>query len=243
MWTTQTALISCLRIGAQALFDLVGIDAAAPVGFDEFRLQAQLRRHGLPQRREMSGLEHQDAIAGRQQIGQGRFPGAGAGGRIEENMAAGAENRLDTRQRALPELLEFRAAMVDVGRSMARKMRSGTGVGPGICRKCRPAILGALVGMAPRTLLAYLRLFFPTSGSCRQGRADSITTAMTVIAQPRTGTAPESRRRGRSAVRRLQPRPLCDRCLLLSDDAAWAWSCRAAQRKRSGRWRSREAKA
>src|SRR5438270_276664 len=27
-----------------------------------------------------------------------------------------------------------------VGMSMARRMRSGTGVGPGICRKCRPAV-------------------------------------------------------------------------------------------------------
>ena len=30
------------------------------------------------------------------------------------------------------------------GMSMARRMRSGTGVGPGICRKCRPARRGAL---------------------------------------------------------------------------------------------------
>src|SRR3977135_3052894 len=32
-------------------------------------------------------------------------------------------------------------------RSMARKMRSGTGVGPGICKKWRPAILGVFVGI------------------------------------------------------------------------------------------------
>src|SRR5580765_6652949 len=37
-------------------------------------------------------------------------------------------------------------------RSMARKMRSGTGVGPGICKKWRPAILGVLVGIGAQML-------------------------------------------------------------------------------------------
>src|SRR3546814_1967272 len=33
------------------------------------------------------------------------------------------------------------------GMSMARRMRSGTGVGPGICRKWRPAVRAALLTM------------------------------------------------------------------------------------------------
>ena len=36
------------------------------------------------------------------------------------------------------------------GMSMARRMRSGTGVGPGICRKWRPARRGVLDMMALR---------------------------------------------------------------------------------------------
>src|SRR4029453_12463526 len=34
-----------------------------------------------------------------------------------------------------------------VGLSMARRMRSGTGVGPGICRKWRPAVRDLFWGM------------------------------------------------------------------------------------------------
>ena len=72
LWTTQTALIFFAAVLAQARLDLVGLDAAAPVRrFRQQRVaagqrqdlgrQAEARRHLLPERREVAGLEHQHA--------------------------------------------------------------------------------------------------------------------------------------------------------------------------------------
>ena len=51
-----------------------------------------------------------------------------------------------------------------VGRSMARRTRSGTLVGPGICRKWRPAGMGIppwLSASSPLRVIAAGRLFLP----------------------------------------------------------------------------------
>src|ERR1043166_6418431 len=48
-----------------------------------------------------------------------------------------------------------------VGMSMARRMRSGTGVGPGICRKCRPAVRDEFFAMDLSSKLPLLCLSSP----------------------------------------------------------------------------------
>ena len=51
-------------VPAQMVLDCRRIGANAPIGLDEFRLQPEFLRHGLPQRGELPGLDHQHAIAG-----------------------------------------------------------------------------------------------------------------------------------------------------------------------------------
>ena len=67
----------------------------------------------LPQRGEMPGLRHQHAIAGRQRVDQRGFPGAGAGGGIDDDRSAGLEDLLHAVEHFLAELRKFRTAMVD----------------------------------------------------------------------------------------------------------------------------------
>src|SRR3546814_20645110 len=62
-------------VGAQAGFDGGRIGADAPVGSNEFRLQAELERHVLPQGGEMAGLEHQHLVAGIQHRSEERRVG------------------------------------------------------------------------------------------------------------------------------------------------------------------------
>jgi len=92
-----------------------GIDAGAPVGGDEFRLQAELHRHVLPQRGELAGLHHQHLVAGRQRVDQRAFPGAGSGRGVNDHRIAGLEDGLDAVEALLGQLGEFRAAVVDDG--------------------------------------------------------------------------------------------------------------------------------
>src|SRR3954451_22228056 len=131
------------------------------------------------------------------------------------------------------------------GMSIARRMRSGTGVGPGICRKCRPAVREEFFDMAvPRTcgfaiwrLLTYqygaVESYPPSLQDVRagcDGRSRRIcpkqpTTRLELkndrrATAARPGTQAESRDHGRRDVRPFQPRALCDRCLALPDDAA-----------------------
>ena len=98
---------------AQMLLDLGRVGAGAPIAGDEFGLQPELLRHDLPQRRELAGLDHQHAIAGRQRVDQRRFPRAGAGRGVDDDRIGGLENGLDAVEAALGELGEFRPAMID----------------------------------------------------------------------------------------------------------------------------------
>src|SRR5580692_1445838 len=49
-----------------------------------------------------------------------------------------------------------------IGVSMARRMRSGSGVGPGICRKCRPGVRDEFFDMI------FLRFSYPILVSARR---------------------------------------------------------------------------
>ena len=98
---------------AQARFDGRGIGAGAPVGGDELGLEADAFRHLLPQRGELAGLHHQHLVAGRQRVDQRGFPGAGAGGGVDDHRIGGLEDGLDAFQAFLGELGEFRPAVID----------------------------------------------------------------------------------------------------------------------------------
>ena len=67
-----------LFVFAQFRFDGFRVRAGTPVAFDEPRHDAKLFGHLLPERAELTCLEHQDVIAGRKRIHERRFPRAGA---------------------------------------------------------------------------------------------------------------------------------------------------------------------
>src|SRR5580700_2951261 len=98
---------------AQVLFDRGSVGAGAPIALDELGLEPELFRHDLPKRRELAGLDHQHAVAGRQRIDQSGFPRAGAGRGVDDDRIGGLENRLDAVEAAFRQLGEFRPAVVD----------------------------------------------------------------------------------------------------------------------------------
>ena len=136
----QTALISLLLVFAQARFDRGRIGADAPVGGDEFGHEAELLGHLLPQRGELAGFHHQHLVAGRQRVDERGFPGAGSGRGVDDHRIGGLEDRLDAVQALLGELANSGPRWSMIGVSIARKMRSGSGEGPGMCRKWRPTV-------------------------------------------------------------------------------------------------------
>ena len=111
--TTQTALIAWPRVRAQPLLDLGRSCAVAPVAGHEVDDELQPLGELLPQRRELAGLGHQHAIAGRQRVDQRRFPRAGAARGIDDDVLFGLEHLLHAGEHGLAELAELGAAMVD----------------------------------------------------------------------------------------------------------------------------------
>jgi hypothetical protein len=100
----HTALISwldCRRIGA-----------AAPVGGDQLRGQAEPVGKFLPQLGEMAGFHHEDAIPRRQRVDHCRLPGASAGCRIDDHRAGALEDRLQAGEDLLAKIPERRSAMI-----------------------------------------------------------------------------------------------------------------------------------
>ena len=124
----------------QALLEGFGRRAAAPRARHVFDVQAEPFRD-LPPRdvREPAGFENQNAIARRERVHERRFGGAGAGCGEHDDGPARAENRL---QPARAPRGQGRRTRGRGDRSSACAIslstRSGTFVGPGICRKCRP---------------------------------------------------------------------------------------------------------
>ena len=98
---------------AQMVLDCRGIGADAPVGLDEVWAQAELLRHGLPQRGKLTGFHHQHAVVGRERVDERGFPRAGASRGVDDHRIGGLEDGLDAFETVFGELGEFRPAMVD----------------------------------------------------------------------------------------------------------------------------------
>ncbi len=130
LWTTH-GLDGVALVLAQALLDLMRVGADAPIGRDDFGLEAEAVRHLLPQHGELAGLDHQHMIAGRQRVGEGCFPGARTGRRINDDRVLGLENGLDAGEHAFAELSKLGAAVVEDlalhGLQDALGHRSGSG--------------------------------------------------------------------------------------------------------------------
>ena len=124
LWTTQTALIFFSPSLRRRASIWSALDAAAPVrrfgqqrvaagGDQDFGRQAEARRHLLPERREVAGLDHQHGVAGTQGVDQRRLPRAGARRRVDDDRMAGLEDLADVGQDLPAEGAELGPAVVD----------------------------------------------------------------------------------------------------------------------------------
>ena len=160
------------------------------------------------------------------------------------------------------QLRELRAAMVDDRRVHRAQDAVGQRRGPGMCRKWRPAVREEFLDIGvPSDFSGWIgRSNEPPAGTSRragtacrhQGRmrqsvkpihryadrggAMESTMAVTLC---RAGAPAQGGSRGRRAVRPLHPRPLCDRCVPLPDDAAGRRRAARRRGRPSARSRSR----
>jgi len=79
---------------------------------DEVDREAELGRHLVPQRGEMAGFEHQDALARRERVDERGFPGAGARGGIDHDGRAGLEHFFQPLEDLQPHGAEIGATVV-----------------------------------------------------------------------------------------------------------------------------------
>src|SRR5262245_55811199 len=89
-----------------------GVGTAAPVARNEIEVEIEPGRHLAPQQRELSGLEHQHAVARRKRVAQRGFPRAGTGGRPHEYRSARLEDELQVVEHLTGKPTEIRAAMI-----------------------------------------------------------------------------------------------------------------------------------
>ena len=97
----------------EARLDLRRIDAAPPVARQEQRVEPESDRDPLPERREVSGLDHQHTVAGRERVGKGRLPRAGPRRREEHHRVTRLNDRPHPGEHLAGQLLERGPAMVD----------------------------------------------------------------------------------------------------------------------------------
>jgi hypothetical protein len=102
-----------VRVLGELGLDGLGLDAPAPVAGHEIDLQAQTDGHLAPQGGEVAGLEHHHPVARRQGVDQGRFPSAGARGRIDDDRLRGPEDLLQAVQDLSGHAPEFGPPVVD----------------------------------------------------------------------------------------------------------------------------------
>ena len=129
-------------VGLQPLGIELERHAGSPFAVDDIDLEAETFGHVDPQMRELAEARHQHAVAGAEHIGHRRFPGAGAGGGVDED-AAGLvlEDFFDVFEQRQGEIGKDAARMSSIGRFIACRTCSGMLVGPGMKRWVKPAMM------------------------------------------------------------------------------------------------------
>ena len=102
-------------VGRQCASDVGNVDATTPVSSDHLHLESMAACHRCPFIGEISRLQHQDRIAGRQQVGQAGFPGAVAGGVVHEQMLVSSQDALNAREGLVVNRHELLVVEVDAG--------------------------------------------------------------------------------------------------------------------------------
>src|SRR5690348_2131446 len=81
-------------VGCELGLELHRIGRMTPVSGNQIDVDAVALRQVAPQRRELSGLEGEDLVAGRQRVEDRRLPSAGARRRKDRNRTRAFENAL-----------------------------------------------------------------------------------------------------------------------------------------------------
>ena len=97
-------------------FDFVEGEGLAVGGADYVDVTAEGLGDAGPALAEFSGGEDEDAVAGRGEVGDGGFHGAGAGAGEEDDVVGGADELFELGEDAGVEGAEFGGAVMDVGR-------------------------------------------------------------------------------------------------------------------------------
>lgn len=134
LWTTQTALMAW-ALSSRRRASIWRRRAAAPVGLDQVGDDAEAAGHFLPQMGEPAGFGTSARGRRGKGVGQRGFPGAGAGGGVDDDVGLRFEDVADLLQQLLKPLAEIGAAMVHGGVVHGAQDAVSTLVGPGICRK------------------------------------------------------------------------------------------------------------
>ena len=116
-----------------------GSNAVTPISRDEHRVETEIDCDVSPKRREVTGPR--TSTPGLRATGvltRAASHAAGSRGWIDHDGLMRLKYRPDTRDHLTSERPELRSSMSIVGRAIARRIRSGTLVGPGICKKWRP---------------------------------------------------------------------------------------------------------
>ena len=106
-------------IAGEAFGRRLDVDTAAPVARHTLDDKAEALGERAPQQREVSGLEHQHPVTGREGVDQRRLPGPGARSRVDDDRSLGLEDAVEALQDVAHHCAEGRSAMVD-GRPLDR---------------------------------------------------------------------------------------------------------------------------
>ena len=99
-------------VGGEALAELGELQSLAPIGADDLDLEAERLGQFLEAQRKVTGLDHQHQIAGREQVGDRRLPGAMAGRGVEEDLLVGLQDALHAAVAGTVDLEELRGEEV-----------------------------------------------------------------------------------------------------------------------------------
>ena len=108
-------LDASLGVIRQMRFDLVGVDAMAPVTGQKDDVEPELLGELFPQGRKVPGLDHEDAVARRQRVDQRRFPGSRTRRRVHDDRLARLKHLPHPVQDVVRQLAKLRSPVINGG--------------------------------------------------------------------------------------------------------------------------------
>jgi len=138
--TTSTALIACSRSFRKRVSSLRRIGGGAPVVGQRLDLELEGFAAHAPIEREEAALDDQQLVAWRKQIDESRLPRPMPGCGIGENCLLGLEHAFEAGKASSAMARNWAPVKSIAPRSIARNIRSGMLVGPGLIKKWYPRL-------------------------------------------------------------------------------------------------------